>query len=57
MEELGNDHWRSIFNIEKTKGTNKTFTGTIETDGIAVCMHFMKPIVTNVVNEVVINPL
>ena len=39
---FGNDQWGSIFNIKKLKGKNKTFAGTIDTDGILVCTHFLR---------------
>lgn len=40
---VGNDHWYSIASIDKIKGKDKIFTGTIETDGISVCVHFKGP--------------
>jgi hypothetical protein len=36
------DQWDSIFDITKLQGKNKTFTGTIETDGILICTHFLR---------------
>jgi len=41
--KLGQEHWGSILDYGKVIGKNKIFTGTIETDGIAVCVHFQKP--------------
>ena len=43
FEELADDHWRSVFNIDRLAGRNKTFTRTIETDGTAWCVHFTCP--------------
>ena len=40
---MGQENWASILDYPKVMGTGKTFTGTIETDGIAVCVHFQKP--------------
>lgn len=37
------DHWKSIFKINSLEGQNNKFTGTIETDGISLCTHFMRP--------------
>jgi hypothetical protein len=39
QEEL----WNSIININHVKGKNKTFTGTIDTDGVVVNIHFQRP--------------
>jgi len=41
--ELADDHWRSFINISKIEGKQNKFTGTIETDGIAMCSHFKRP--------------
>jgi hypothetical protein len=36
------DQWESIFNVKKLQGKNKTFTGTIDTDGVVICTHFLR---------------
>jgi hypothetical protein len=41
----GIDEWKAFLDFESVMGRGKTFTGTIETDGLAVCLHFTKPIV------------
>jgi hypothetical protein len=41
--EMGGEHWKSFFKIDKLQGNNK-FTGTIQTDGTSVCTHFIRPI-------------
>jgi hypothetical protein len=40
--EMGDEHWRSFFKVDKLQGNNK-FTGTIQTDGTSVCTHFIRP--------------
>ena len=40
---LWEDQWRSIIDIDRIKGKACTFTGTIDTDGIATCIHFTRP--------------
>jgi hypothetical protein len=39
---LGMEQWASMFNTDLLKGKGRTFTGTIETDGVAVCVHYTK---------------
>ena len=43
FEAMANDHWRSIFDIDRLAGFAKTFTRTIETDGTSLCVHFTRP--------------
>ena len=43
FEALKNDHWKSIINYHKLQGKTDLFTGTIETDGLAVSVHFERP--------------
>jgi hypothetical protein len=43
FNELGKAHWESILRINKLVGKGKEFTGTIETDGVAVNVHFQRP--------------
>lgn len=43
FEELADHHWRSVFDIDRLAGRNKTFTRTVETDGTAWCVHFTCP--------------
>ena len=35
--------WRRFLNIHKVQGKDCTFTDTIETDGVTVCVHFRRP--------------
>jgi hypothetical protein len=37
------EHWLSILNVEALQGHHCTFSGTIETDGISLCTHFLRP--------------
>lgn len=41
--EDGSMQWSTFLNFKKMQGKNKTFTGTIDTDNVSVCIHFMKP--------------
>jgi hypothetical protein len=44
FEELGAEHWASILDFEKVaRRPGVEFTGTIDTDGISVSMHFERP--------------
>lgn len=43
FQSLGSDQWMSILKIESVRVKSKTFTGTIETDGVSVCLHFTRP--------------
>lgn len=43
VKGLVKEQWASILRFSKLTGKNKTFTGTIETDGKAVCVHFQQP--------------
>jgi len=43
FKALAQDHWRSIFDIDGVMGRSKTFTGTVETDGTSLCVHFTRP--------------
>jgi hypothetical protein len=38
------DLWDSFLDIAKIKGKKQTFTGTIDTDGYSVCVHFYSPV-------------
>lgn len=40
--EQGPVQWASILKTDTVMGYEKSFTGTIETDGVAVCVHFLK---------------
>lgn len=40
---LKKEHWETFLNFGRVQGRNKTFTGTIDTDGISVCIHFTRP--------------
>jgi hypothetical protein len=37
------DHWGSMFEISKVLPKGASFTGTVETDGVSACIHFMAP--------------
>lgn len=49
--EITDAMWKSIFKINKLQGKNMTFTGTIETDGVAACVHFTYPKAEECVKE------
>jgi hypothetical protein len=38
------DAWASFLNTKKIKGSSNEFTGTIDTDGLVVNVHFQRPI-------------
>jgi hypothetical protein len=38
-----NDHWGSMLNHSKLLPKGGKFTGTIETDGVSACIHYMRP--------------
>ena len=40
---MNKEHWESFLKINLLHGKNNNFTGTIETDGISLCTHFMRP--------------
>ena len=40
---LSHEHWNSIIDITKLQGKNNKFTGLIETDGIVMSTHFIRP--------------
>ena len=41
--EQGPLQWSTFLKIAKVQGKDKTFTGTIDTDGVSVCLHFTRP--------------
>lgn len=41
--EMRFDHWSSFIDIQKLQGKYDIFTGTIETDGIGLSVHFERP--------------
>lgn len=43
FSKMKDEHWSSLFNISKYEGSKNKFTGTIETDGVSVCFHFVRP--------------
>ena len=43
FKDLADEQWKSVFNIDKITGKGRKFTGTIESDGVSVCVHFKKP--------------
>ncbi len=40
---LKEEHWESFLKLRPLQGSQSTFTGTIETDGVALCTHFQRP--------------
>jgi hypothetical protein len=40
---LKDEHWKSFLQLDRLRGALSEFTGTIETDGVALCTHFQKP--------------
>jgi len=40
---LEKDFWFSVFNLNSIQGKGKTFTGTMDTDGVVVNVHFQMP--------------
>lgn len=40
---LGSAHWQSFFEYDSLRARDQKFTGTIETDGVAACVHFLRP--------------
>ena len=37
------EHWESVFDVEKLRSAGKgVFTGTIDTDGVMACAHFLR---------------
>ena len=43
FETLIMEHWGSVVDYKKLQGAGRTFTGTIDTDGTSICVHFLKP--------------
>ena len=43
FSDMGMDHWQTFLNFKVVQGKCKSFTRTIDTDGISVCIHFWKP--------------
>ena len=43
FDALRDAHWRSFLNHPRLQGRLCTFTGTIETDGVSLCVHFSRP--------------
>ena len=52
------DHWGSIFRFEKlmTVSGARSFTGTLETDGVGASCHFLKPKLPNKGSKTTFNP-
>jgi hypothetical protein len=42
------DHWCSLFKVGSLKGQHSIFTGTVETDGVAINFHFQREKNTNI---------
>lgn len=44
FNKLGKEHWESFLRFDMLKVSDKKkFTGTIETDGVGLCIHFKNP--------------
>ncbi len=43
FQSLGCVHWQSFFEFDSLRASHQRFTGTIETDGVAACVHFLQP--------------
>ena len=41
------EQWSSFIKFQKVQGKNNMFTGTIQTDGVSVCVHFTRPLNVN----------
>jgi hypothetical protein len=41
------DQWASFLKYDKLQGAHNEFTGTIQTDGVSVCVHFTRPLNLN----------
>jgi hypothetical protein len=41
--ELSMEHWNAFLDTSSVKGKNKSFTRTIDTDGVSINMHFTRP--------------
>lgn len=44
---LQTEQWSSFIKYENVQGRNNNFTGTIQTDGVSVCIHFTRPLNVN----------
>lgn len=36
-------YWRDAMAVDRFQGASNTFTGTIDTDGVSVCIHYVRP--------------
>ena len=36
-------HWKRVLDYERLRGKHNRFTGTIQSDGVSVCVHFKRP--------------
>lgn len=52
IEGLEQDQWKSVLNTHKICPQGAKFTGTIDTDGLAVCVHFQRPKKTTDMTEI-----
>lgn len=43
FRSLGEEQWRSILDVDKVASSGGRFTGTIDTDGVSVRVHFRHP--------------
>lgn len=42
-QEIVREMWDSLFKLKRLEGKSCTFTGTVDTDGCAICVHFKRP--------------
>lgn len=42
-QDIPKEMWDSLFNIRRLEGRYCEFTGTMDTDGTAICVHFKRP--------------
>lgn len=40
---LAKEHWESILKVKRLQGRNNVFTGTMQSDGVSICVHFQRP--------------
>jgi len=42
FDSMRHEHWTSVFKIKRLEGRTAKFTGTVETDGTAICVHYVR---------------
>ena len=43
FQSISKHHWESLFHVHKNAGRSKKFSGTMDTDGIAANLHYLRP--------------